>query len=466
MSSRRRCWPPASPLQLGDLAQAVRGARAADATRSCAALSSSLAAEYATRRARAEGDRQRLARPGARRVRRRGLAAVAGAAGALLARAAGDAGADRLSPAHHARRDRSWCAASPSTPTSSRRCWSATGCGSSGTRDVPGRPGVLGTTREFLDYFGLQKLEQLPPLAELKALTDLNLQLELPTGGRRAPSACRHGADRLMRRRCRRRAPMRMSGRPRRAARCEPDGATRRPGETEAHGAGRAPGGRRRLTASRDAAPRRGQRLQKALAHLGLASRREVGGLDPRRPADRQRPPGHARDAGGRRATRCGSTAAWCGSAVGQRDQDLRRCIARPACEMRELPQHAAAQWRVGRVHRASVPCRPSTAAWNWSAPMARPPSACSAVCAAWWRISACGCTANCPRRAWRGVLQGTLDNGTTVTVQRCEAAGGEGSNRWYNLAARRRQRQGHPAAVRTTGRAWSAACCARAWAP
>ncbi|HEY1900203.1 MAG TPA: SMC-Scp complex subunit ScpB [Steroidobacteraceae bacterium] len=49
-----------------------------------------------------------------------------------------------------------------------------------GTRDVPGRPEVLGTTHEFLDYFGLQQLDQLPPLAELKALTELNLQLELP----------------------------------------------------------------------------------------------------------------------------------------------------------------------------------------------------------------------------------------------------------------------------------------------
>jgi segregation and condensation protein B len=49
-----------------------------------------------------------------------------------------------------------------------------------GTRDVPGRPEVLGTTHEFLDYFGLKKLEQLPPLAELKALTELNVQLQLP----------------------------------------------------------------------------------------------------------------------------------------------------------------------------------------------------------------------------------------------------------------------------------------------
>ncbi len=49
-----------------------------------------------------------------------------------------------------------------------------------GTRDVPGRPELLGTTADFLDYFGLRKLEQLPPLAELKALTELNVQLQLP----------------------------------------------------------------------------------------------------------------------------------------------------------------------------------------------------------------------------------------------------------------------------------------------
>jgi segregation and condensation protein B len=56
-----------------------------------------------------------------------------------------------------------------------------------GTRDVPGRPEVLGTTHEFLDYFGLKKLEHLPPLAELKALTELNVQLELPGPATAAP---------------------------------------------------------------------------------------------------------------------------------------------------------------------------------------------------------------------------------------------------------------------------------------
>lgn len=35
------------------------------------------------------------------------------------------------------------------------------------------------------------------------------------------------------------------------------------------------------------------------------------------------------------------------------------------------------------------------------------------------------------------GVLQGELDRGDTLAVERCEAAGGEAANRWYSLAAR-----------------------------
>jgi segregation and condensation protein B len=48
-----------------------------------------------------------------------------------------------------------------------------------GHRDVAGHPELLGTTREFLDYFGLKNLDDLPPLAELKAMGDLTLQLAL-----------------------------------------------------------------------------------------------------------------------------------------------------------------------------------------------------------------------------------------------------------------------------------------------
>lgn len=39
-----------------------------------------------------------------------------------------------------------------------------------GHRDVPGRPSMLGTTRDFLDYFGLKRLDDLPPLAELREI--------------------------------------------------------------------------------------------------------------------------------------------------------------------------------------------------------------------------------------------------------------------------------------------------------
>ena len=56
-----------------------------------------------------------------------------------------------------------------------------------GHRDVPGHPELLGTTREFLDYFGLKSLDELPPLAELKAMGDINLQLAL--AGEEAPAA-------------------------------------------------------------------------------------------------------------------------------------------------------------------------------------------------------------------------------------------------------------------------------------
>ena len=51
-----------------------------------------------------------------------------------------------------------------------------------GHREVPGRPELLGTTREFLDYFGLKSLDDLPTLAELRDLDDISVQLEFPGG--------------------------------------------------------------------------------------------------------------------------------------------------------------------------------------------------------------------------------------------------------------------------------------------
>jgi segregation and condensation protein B len=46
-----------------------------------------------------------------------------------------------------------------------------------GHRDVPGRPELFGTTKTFLDYFGLKSLDELPPLAELKEYPELEPQL-------------------------------------------------------------------------------------------------------------------------------------------------------------------------------------------------------------------------------------------------------------------------------------------------
>ena len=49
-----------------------------------------------------------------------------------------------------------------------------------GHRDVPGRPAMFGTTKAFLDYFGLKKLDDLPPLADLSDWESLRVQLNLP----------------------------------------------------------------------------------------------------------------------------------------------------------------------------------------------------------------------------------------------------------------------------------------------
>jgi segregation and condensation protein B len=55
-----------------------------------------------------------------------------------------------------------------------------------GIRNVPGRPALYGTTREFLEHFNLKNLEELPPLSALRDLEvigdELNLRLDLEPG--------------------------------------------------------------------------------------------------------------------------------------------------------------------------------------------------------------------------------------------------------------------------------------------
>ncbi len=48
-----------------------------------------------------------------------------------------------------------------------------------GHRDVPGRPAMFATTRQFLDYFNLKNLQELPPLSEIRDLDKLNPELAL-----------------------------------------------------------------------------------------------------------------------------------------------------------------------------------------------------------------------------------------------------------------------------------------------
>ena len=48
-----------------------------------------------------------------------------------------------------------------------------------GHRDVPGRPSLFATTKQFLDYFNLQSLDELPSLRELTDIENLNPELNL-----------------------------------------------------------------------------------------------------------------------------------------------------------------------------------------------------------------------------------------------------------------------------------------------
>ncbi len=48
-----------------------------------------------------------------------------------------------------------------------------------GQRDVPGRPSLYSTTKEFLDYFGLQHLRELPELPSLPDLTSIEHELPI-----------------------------------------------------------------------------------------------------------------------------------------------------------------------------------------------------------------------------------------------------------------------------------------------
>jgi 23S rRNA pseudouridine2605 synthase len=175
-----------------------------------------------------------------------------------------------------------------------------------------------------------------------------------------------------------------------------------------------------------------GQRLQKALAHLGLASRREV---ETWIRAGRLTVNGQPATLGMRVVA--ADKVRLDGRLVRQRVGSAIKVFVvhrSPGVEMRELVQQLP---RSGGRRFVAVSPMP-------------------AIDGGLELVSSDGETAERLQRAVRHlltdfsvrvhgelspegvarVLQGKLDNGTTVIVHSCDAAGGEGSNRWYNLVA------------------------------
>ncbi|MCS5587577.1 MAG: SMC-Scp complex subunit ScpB [Porticoccaceae bacterium] len=65
-----------------------------------------------------------------------------------------------------------------------------------GYRDVPGKPALFATTKQFLDYFNLTSLDHLPALGEIEDLSNLDSELELTLAvGESADQAAREGSE-------------------------------------------------------------------------------------------------------------------------------------------------------------------------------------------------------------------------------------------------------------------------------
>jgi len=64
-----------------------------------------------------------------------------------------------------------------------------------GHRDVPGRPAMYASTRDFLDYFNLKSLEDLPSLAEIRDLNSIGNELDLVQDNVIAAAFADHNAE-------------------------------------------------------------------------------------------------------------------------------------------------------------------------------------------------------------------------------------------------------------------------------
>ncbi|MCK4710359.1 MAG: SMC-Scp complex subunit ScpB [Gammaproteobacteria bacterium] len=64
-----------------------------------------------------------------------------------------------------------------------------------GHRDVPGKPAIYGSTKEFLDYFNLKSLDELPSLAEIKDFDKIVPELALEEAIEASSSEPASGAE-------------------------------------------------------------------------------------------------------------------------------------------------------------------------------------------------------------------------------------------------------------------------------
>jgi len=64
-----------------------------------------------------------------------------------------------------------------------------------GHRDVPGRPAMYATTKEFLDYFSLKSLDELPSLDEIREIDDANQNLDLINAEKQASATREYDFD-------------------------------------------------------------------------------------------------------------------------------------------------------------------------------------------------------------------------------------------------------------------------------
>ncbi len=64
-----------------------------------------------------------------------------------------------------------------------------------GYRDLPGKPALFGTTRQFLDYFNLKSLDELPPLSEIRDIEELDPQLAFDAANDTIPVSIAEGME-------------------------------------------------------------------------------------------------------------------------------------------------------------------------------------------------------------------------------------------------------------------------------